>query len=73
MAKLTSAQRSKLPSSDFAVPKRKAYPVNDPSHARNALSRVSQFGTDAEKKAVKEKVHKRFPGIGKGTQKPAKD
>jgi len=41
MAKLTSKERNKLPSSKFSGPDR-SYPVNDKNHARNALARVSQ-------------------------------
>lgn len=64
MAKLTTDKRNALPSSTFAVPGRK-YPINDPNHARNALSRVSQFGSDLEKQLVRRKVHSKYPGIGK--------
>lgn len=64
MAKMTSKQRNSLPTKDFALPKERAYPINDKSHARNALARVSQHGTPAEKKAVRSKVHKKYPGIG---------
>lgn len=63
MAKLTSGQRNALPSGDFAVPGRR-YPVNDPNHARNALARVSQYGTAEEKEEVREKVAQKYPGIG---------
>ena len=65
MAKLTAKKRAALPKTDFAVPGKRAYPVPDASHARNALARVSQFGSPAEKAAVKSKVAKKFPGIGK--------
>ena len=41
MAKLTSKARKALPKSSFAGPDR-SYPVEDKSHARNALARVSQ-------------------------------
>jgi len=64
MAKLSASQRNSLPSQDFALPGRK-YPIENPSHARNALARVSQHGTPAEKAAVRAKVRKKFPGIGK--------
>lgn len=64
MAKLSTAARKKLPAKDFAGPGR-SYPVNDASHARNALSRVSQFGSSAEKAKVRAKVHAKFPNIGK--------
>lgn len=63
MAKLTTAKRKSLPAKDFAVPGRK-FPVNDRSHARNALARVAQDGTPKEKAEVKAKVHKKFPGMG---------
>lgn len=64
MAKLTAAKRKSLKTSQFAVPGRRAYPVPDKNHARNALSRVSQFGSTAEKAAVRRKVHENFPSIG---------
>ena len=64
MAKLTAAKRNALPAKTFAGPDR-SFPVNDMSHARNALSRVSQFGTDDLKARVRAKVHKKFPTIGK--------
>lgn len=69
MAKLTSARRKKLPSSDFAEPGKKKYPIEDKSHARNALARVSQHGTPEEKSEVRHKVHAKYPQIGK---KPGK-
>ena len=64
MARLTTATRTALPTSTFAGPHR-SYPINDPNHARNALSRVSQFG-DAELKAkVRAAVHRKYPSIGR--------
>lgn len=63
--KLTYAQKKALPKSDFVYPKERKYPIPDESHARNALARVAQSGTDAEKKRVKAAVHKKFPKIGK--------
>lgn len=64
MAKLTTKQRKKLPASDFALGKGH-YPINDKSHARNALARISQFGSPAQKAKVRAAVHKKFPSIGK--------
>ena len=64
MAKLTTKERKSLPKQDFAIPGKRAYPVNDANHARNALARVSQHGTPAEKSAVRAKVHSKFPSIG---------
>jgi len=65
MAKLTSKQRNKMAPTTFAIPSKRAYPLNDASHARNALARVSQHGTPAEKAQVRAAVKRKFPGIGK--------
>lgn len=64
MARLTAKRRSALPASEFAGPSR-SYPIDTPNRGRNALARVSQFGSDALKSAVRKKVHTKFPGIGK--------
>ena len=65
MARLSSADRRALPAKDFAGPDR-SYPINDANRARNALSRVSQFGTEALKRKVREKVYRKFPDIRQG-------
>jgi len=44
---------------------RNALASKDASHARNALSRVSQHGSSSEKARVRAAVHKRYPSIGK--------
>ena len=62
--RLTAKQRHALPSSDFALPGGR-YPVNDQNHARNALARVSQFGSPEEKAKVRAAVHRKYPDIGK--------
>lgn len=66
MARLTVADRRALPASDFADPANRAYPVPDASHARDALSRASEFGTAELKRAVREKVYRKFPDIKQG-------
>lgn len=63
MSKLTTKQRKRLPRSDFALSGGR-YPINDKSHARNALARVSQHGSSEEKAKVRAAVHRKFPGIG---------
>lgn len=63
MAKLTARARKKIAPKNFALPGRR-YPIEDASHARNALARVSQHGTPAEKATVRAKVHAKYPGIG---------
>lgn len=63
MSKLTSAARKAIPTKEFAGPKR-SYPIPDKSHARNALARVSEFGSSALKAKVRAKVKSKFPSIG---------
>lgn len=65
MSKLTPKKRRALPKKSFAVPEREAYPINDASHARNALSRVAGNGTPTEKAKVRAAVKKKYPSIGK--------
>ena len=75
MSNLTSSQRSKIKTNNFALPskaktsgaKKKSgnYPIPDKNHARSALSLVSRFGTPAEKAKVKSAVKKKFPTVGK--------
>jgi hypothetical protein len=71
---LSAKQRQALPKSSFALPGKGkgpkgagagSYPIPDASHARNALARVSQHGTSAQKAAVRAKVHAKYPNIGK--------
>ncbi len=60
---LDANARKHIAPENFALPGRR-YPIHDESHARNALARVSQYGTPAEKKRVKEAVHSKYPGMG---------
>lgn len=69
LADLTAAKRKSLPKASFAVPGRRAYPIHDEAHARNALARVAQHGTPSEIARVKAAVRKRFPNIAVGGQK----
>ncbi len=63
MAPLTTTQRNKLPDSAFAIPETRSYPINTKRRARNALSRVSAFGTQSEKARVCHAVGMRYPSI----------
>ncbi len=63
MSKLTSKGRKQIASSNFAIPYQRKYPIHDINHARNALARVSEFGTDSEKKRVRAAVHRKYPSI----------
>jgi hypothetical protein len=42
MAELSPKSRRKLPAKDFAEPEKRAYPIEDKSHARNAKARAAQ-------------------------------
>ena len=69
MAKLTTSQRNKLPSSVFAGPGR-SYPVPDKAHAANAKARATQqydagnLSRSAEVK-IKEKADRVLRRFGK--------
>jgi hypothetical protein len=63
VAKLTVAARKALSGSSFALPGRR-YPIEDRSHARNALARVSQYGSTEEKARVRAAVKRKYPAIG---------
>lgn len=63
MSKLTAAQRNALPSRDFVFPKERKFPINNPSHARNALARAAHKGGEVQRR-VRAAVHKKYPGIG---------
>ena len=60
MAKLTAKARNNISASNFAGPHR-SYPIEDISHARNALARASGKPIEAQ---VRAKVHAKFPSIG---------
>jgi hypothetical protein len=42
MAELSTGKRDKLPAKAFAEPEKRAYPIEDKAHARNAKARASQ-------------------------------
>ena len=45
MAKLSYSKRKRLPSSAFACPEQRKYPLTDAAHVRNAASRMAQART----------------------------
>lgn len=65
MAKLTAAARRAIPKGQFAIPEKApgsgSYPINDPSHARDALARASGKSVEGRVRAA---VHRKYPGIG---------
>ena len=65
MARLTAKQRKRLKKTSFAIPSKRAYPINDISHARNALAMVAAHGSDGEKSKVRRAVYKKYPSLKK--------
>ena len=65
MAELTTKGRNALAAGSFALPGKRAYPIQDKNHARAALSRASANATSAEQATIRRKVHAKFPSIGK--------
>jgi hypothetical protein len=65
MVKLSTDARKAIPRKSFAEPDKRKYPIEDEAHAKNALARVAQSGTPAEKAKVKAAVKKKYPSIGK--------
>lgn len=63
MAELSYKERENLPKKDFVFKKKRGYPIEDKSHARNALARVLQYGSPEEKAKVRSAVHRKYPGI----------
>lgn len=72
MAKLSAKKRNRMKSKSFALPGKRAYPIPDKAHARNALARVAQHGTPAEKAQVRAKVTKKFPSLKKSKKARSK-
>lgn len=64
MAKLTAKGRHQIAAKNFALPGER-YPIHDLAHARNALSRVAQNGSPAEKSKVKAAVKRKYPALAK--------
>jgi hypothetical protein len=67
MAKLTSGARSALPASSFALPQKRAFPIEDKVHAQKALqflSRSVKAGntTPAEAATVRSKAKAKLAG-----------
>ena len=60
LRELTGKARKALPSSTFVFPGQRKYPIQDLSHARNALARSSG---KPEEGAVKAAVYKRYPQL----------
>lgn len=68
MAKLTTKGRNAIAGKNFAGPDR-SYPIENASHARNALARASQNASPAVQAEVRSKVASKYPGIQQAVEK----
>jgi hypothetical protein len=59
----TKTGRKAMSASNFGVPDKRKYRIDDAPHARDALGRVSKNGTPAEKAQVRQRVAKKYPSI----------
>jgi hypothetical protein len=67
MAKLSEPERDKLPASKFAEPDKRAYPIEDAAHARNAKARASQaVKAGRMSKSEESKIDKKADTVIKG-------
>lgn len=75
-AELDQAAREHIKPKNFAIPKGDGpgdtgkYPIHDEEHARNALTRVDQYGTPQEKSQVYAAVAKKYPGLARRSSVP---
>jgi hypothetical protein len=60
MAPLTSKRRKRLPKSAFAIPSRRAYPIDTPARARAALAYAARPTTRGSYSTVRKAVAKRY-------------
>lgn len=58
MARLTAAARRALPTSDYGLPGKKAYPMPDKTHAGLAKAMADRYASPAEKKKIDAKANK---------------
>lgn len=58
MSVLTTKARKNIPSSQFGLPGKRAYPMPDRAHAANAKARAAQFATLEEKAEIDAKANK---------------
>ena len=64
MARLTTKERNALPSSKFAIPSERKYPIEDAAHRANAKSRASgQANKGNISGAAKKKIDVRAGGL----------
>jgi hypothetical protein len=67
MSKLDAEARDKLPDKDFAEPDKRAYPIENKAHARNAKARASQaVNAGRMSKAEEGRIDRKADAVLKG-------
>ena len=67
MKPITTPQRNSLPGDKFALPAKRAYPIHDAAHARNAMARLEQNKgalSEAEYEEAKRNILKAYKRFG---------
>lgn len=62
LAKLSKAERDRLPDSAFVFPKKRAFPIHDRPHAKAAMRLAGRKGPKIQA-AVRAAVKRRYPGL----------
>lgn len=61
---LSEGQRAALPTETFAIPERRAWPINDRRHAEIAVQYMKRgFGKKSEYPRVKAEIRRRYPDV----------
>lgn len=66
MSKLAYSRRKRMRPNLFALEKQRKYPLDTIARARNALARVSAYGTSNEKYEVRREVFAKYPQLKGG-------
>lgn len=69
MAKLTTAARKKIPREEFGLPGKRAYPMEDRTHAINAKARAAEFASPGERAKIDAKADRVLGETKKKTRK----
>jgi hypothetical protein len=59
MSRLTAAERRALPSSSFAIPSERKFPIEDEGHRRAAMGRLGTPAAHGHESQIKSAVKKR--------------
>ena len=64
MTKLNADDRNKLSAKDFAEPEKRAYPIEDKAHARNAKARATQAANSGRiSKAEQDEIDRKADAV----------